>query len=119
MACLADAQQLHIDPACLSNEVLIASRLGSQIVRHAIRDVRIGKVNIHSTKQMMIHVKAVGVFVLGRDADVFIQVERAAPREVQTFAPLQSDQPVIDTFHRAAGGQPQHQLRFRAQPCRD
>ena len=68
--------------------------------------MRIGKVDIHPAKQVMIHVKAIGVFVLGRHADVFVQVERAAPREVQAFLLVFGDQPVIDAFHRAAGGHP-------------
>ena len=79
VARLADAQELHINPSCLSYELFVVVCLRAQIGRHAIRNVRIGKVDIHPAEQVMIHVIAVGVFVLGRYADVFVQVERTAP----------------------------------------
>jgi hypothetical protein len=58
--------------------MLVACCLRAEITRHTIRDVGVSKVNIYAAKQVMIHVIAVGVFVLGRDSDVFVQVKRAA-----------------------------------------
>ena len=104
MTRLADCQELHINPSLLPDELLIVFRFRTQIARHAIRDVRVGEVDIHPAEEVMIHVKAIGMLVLGGDADVFIQVERAAPREVQAFLLVLSHQSVIDAFHRKPGG---------------
>ena len=51
-----------------------------------------------------------------RQADVFVQVERAAEREIQLLLPVhrRTSMPV-HRLHRAARGQPQHQVRVGAQ----
>ena len=41
------------------------------------------------------------------------------PREVQAFALVLGDQPVIDALHRPTGGQPKHEVGFGAQPRLD
>jgi hypothetical protein len=57
MAGFADSQELHVNPSCLSNELLVPRSPRTQISRHAIRDMRVGKVDIHPAKKVMIHVK--------------------------------------------------------------
>src|SRR6516165_6267647 len=64
-------------PPCLSNQLLVPRSSRAQIGGHAVRDARVGKVNIHPTKQVMIHVKSIGMLVLGRHANVFVQVKRS------------------------------------------
>jgi hypothetical protein len=41
------SQELHVDPSCLSNHLLVPRGSRAEIGGHAIRDARVGKVNIH------------------------------------------------------------------------
>jgi hypothetical protein len=58
--------------------MLVPRGLRLQVGRNAIGDVGVSTINIHPAKQVMIHIIAVGVFVLAGNSDVLVQVKRPA-----------------------------------------
>ncbi len=100
-------------PPSVSNELLVMELPRAQICRHAVRHMGVGEVDIHPAKEVMIHVEAIGVFVVGGNADVFVEVETVAFRKIQAFLLVpESTSRFIDTLHRAAGGQSKDEIGF-------
>lgn len=64
----------------------------------------VGARDVDSAEQVHLHVVAVGVFIVRGHADVLVEIEGAATREIQ----VHRGEPVIDALHRAPGRQAQH-----------
>ena len=73
--------------------------------------MRIARVDVDLGKEVLVHVEPVAVRTAGREPHVFVEIERAAEGEIQVLFPMLADQLGINSLHRPAGGQPQHQER--------
>ena len=112
---LADAQELQVNAAEALDGGLVAAAFLVQVAREAIGQVGVPRINVHVAEQVVIHVVAVGVRVGGKQADILVEVERAAEREIKLLSLVHADEVAIDAFHRLAGRQPQNEMRVGAQ----
>ena len=104
----SDAEELQVNAAKAGNGRFVASTLGVEVVRLAIRQVRIARIDIHVPKQAFVHVTPIRVRIVRCQADVFVQVKGAAQREIQAFFPMHPHQHLVNQLHRAPGRQAQH-----------
>src|SRR5215510_3995003 len=75
----------------------------------------IAKINIYVSKKTFVHVVAVRMRIVGREAHVLVQVERMTKREVEPFCLMHSHQHAADGFHGPTRGEAEDQMRVRAQ----
>ena len=111
----ANPQQLQVNAAEALDSGFVAAAFLVQVARQPIGQVGVPRINVHVAEQMMIHVIPVGVRVGREQADIFIQVERAAQGEIKLLGLVHPHQVPIDAFHRLAGCQAQDQVRVGAQ----
>ena len=83
MAGLSDAEYLEVYAACFANEGFVVLSFGFVVPGHSVRDVGSGRVDICAIEEVPVHVRSVGVLVSGWQADIFVQVEGCALREVE------------------------------------
>ena len=115
VAGLPDAEELEVDAAKPGNGGFVTPALGVEVGRLAIRQVRIARIDVHVSEQVLVHVMPVRVRIARRQADVLVEVKGAAQGEIQSFFPLHPHQEPVNRLHRAPGRQAQHQVRIRAQ----
>ncbi len=112
---LADAEDLQVDsPTPLDGGFVTAAFL-VQVVREAVRQVGVPRVHIHVAEQVVIHVMPVRIRVGREQADILVQVERAAEREIELLHLVQANEVAIDAFHRLAGRQAEDEVRISAE----
>ncbi len=58
---------------------------------------------------------SVGARVFRRQANVFVEVEGGAKREIQPLLAMHLHEALINAFHGPAGGEAQHQMRISPQ----
>ena len=75
---LADAEDLQVDPAAPLDGRLVAAAFLVQVAREAIGQVGVPRVHVHVAEQVVIHVVPVRVRVGREQADILVQIERAA-----------------------------------------
>ena len=118
VAVRADAEQLHVYATAAADQFLIVLALCCKIACRAIRQVRVAPVNVDPAEKMPVHVVAVRMRILGQEADIFVEVKRAAKGEIEPLAPMQFGQMPVNLLHRSAGGQAKRERRLRLQtPC--
>ncbi len=116
MAVGADAQDLEINATGGDDAFLIVRAGGGDIRGIAIRDVDVRRRDVDVTEEILRHEAVIGLGMLPRNADVFVQVERgdAAPVEVHR------DELAVQQDGSAAGGEAQHGVGlFCKQPGND
>ena len=75
---LADAEDLQVDAAAPLNGGLIAAAFLVQVGRQAVGQIGVPRVHVHVAEQVVIHVVPVRVRVRREQADILVEVERAA-----------------------------------------
>src|ERR1035441_8885353 len=75
---------------------LVTAAFLIQIARQAVGQMGIPGVHVHMAEQVVVHVVAVGVRVGREQADILIEVERAAEGEVELLSLVQPDEVAID-----------------------
>ena len=112
MAVFADPEKLQVDASRLLDPPFITCHLFAEIGRHAVEQMGIGLHDVDLVEQASVHVAAIGVFVPCRYADIFVEVEGAAAREIHA----QGREPLVDRLHRASCRESQHQVGLRLHP---
>ena len=77
--------------------------------------MRVARINVHMMEQMVIHVVPVGIRIAGKQADVFVKVERAAQREIEFLLAMQAHELAINAFHGFSRGQSQDKVGIGTQ----
>jgi hypothetical protein len=111
----ADAQQLKVDPAETLDQPLVVAALGLQVAGHAVGQMGVPRVDVHMPKEMMLHVMTIGVGVRRKQADILIEVERAAEGEIQVLILVQPDEVTVDQLHGFSGGKSEDEVRVGPQ----
>src|SRR5438105_4074029 len=88
---------------------------GVEIVGDSIGQMGVPGIQVYVTEEMMLHVVTVRVWVRRWKANVFVQVECAAQREVQFLFFVQAHKFAIDAFHCLPGGKTQNKMWISAQ----
>ncbi len=60
---------------------------------------------------MLVHVIPVGIGVIRGQADVFIEIKRAALRKIKFLVAMHPRKVCVDGFHRPAGGETEDRIR--------
>ena len=94
---------------------LVAAAFLVEVGGQAVGQVGVPRVNVHVAEQVVIHVVPVRVRVGGEQADILVEVERAAEGEIELLGLVQADEVAIDAFHGLAGRQAEDELRVGAQ----
>jgi len=101
---------LEVNAAKPFDERFVFEALLREILREPVWQVRVPHVNVHMTEQVVIHVVAVRIRVGWKEADVFVEVEGAAQREVEVLVLVHSREVSIDALHRGAGCEAEHEM---------
>ena len=80
--------------------------------------MRVPRVHVHMAEQVSFHIVAIRIRVAREQPDVFVEVERAAQGKIQFLGLMQAHEVAINTFHRAAGGEAEDEMRIGAQIVR-
>ena len=115
----ADAEQLQVNAAEPLDGGFVAAAFLVQVAREAIGQVGVPRINVHVAEQVVIHVVPIRVRVGREQADILVEVERAAEREVELLGLMDADEVAIDAFHRLAGRQAENEIRVGAQLAGD
>ena len=107
----ANSEQLQIDSTKTLNQALVAATFLIQVGCQTVRQMRIPRLDVHMPEQMLIHVMTVGVWIGGKQADVFIQIKSAAKRKIELLFLVPADEMAINAFHGLASGQAQNEVR--------
>ena len=62
------------------------------------------------SKQVLIHVMPIGIWVRRKEADVLVQVESAAQGKIEFLLLMHADEVTIDSLHRVACSQAKDQV---------
>ena len=111
---LADAEELQINSAGALNRGFVAATFLVEVGREAVGQMRVARVNVHVPEKMFLHVMTVGVRIGRRQAYVFIEVERAAEREIEFLLAMHPHEMAINKFHRLARREAENEVRVRA-----
>jgi len=115
MARFADPEQLHVNAAEALNQSLILAAFGIEVFGETVGKMRVARVHVHVPKQMVIHVMAVGIGIGWKQTDVFVEVEGAAKGKIELLLLMKAHKIAIDTFHRFARSQAEHEVRIGTQ----
>src|SRR5258708_40304772 len=81
--------------------------------------MRVAWLDVHVAEQMLVHVMTVGVWVGGKQADVFIQIKSAAKRKIELLFLVLAHELAIDAFHGLARGQTHDEVWVGTQVVRN
>ena len=99
---LADAEELQINSARARNRGFVAATFLVEVGREAVGPMPVARVNVHVPEKMFLQVMTAGVRIGWRQADVFVEVERAAGREIKFLLAMHPHEMAINAFHRLA-----------------
>ena len=108
VAVAADAEDLQIDSAAVTDALLVISTMGGDIVDIAVRNVYVAWVDINVPKQLIVHEGMVGLRVIDRQPDVFVEIEGPYPTPVE----IHPDQLPVETQRRTASRQAEDGIGF-------
>ena len=92
-----DAQQLHIDPAELGEQLLVPrARAGDVIGPHFGPEQAIRR-EVDLVGQLATDERAIGVWVVGREPDVLVEQHGAGPGEAHATLPVFLDEQGVGT----------------------
>src|SRR5450755_1075856 len=106
MSVAADAENLQIDAAGALNVVFIGGAVFFVVAGDgAVGNMNVAGIDIHMGKEVLQHemVKAVGM--LGRNSEIFIEIEGERAGEIEAFLTMQAGEFAIDAESGASGGQ--------------
>ncbi|MPN15909.1 hypothetical protein SDC9_163245 [bioreactor metagenome] len=112
MSVVTDAEQLKVDASRIADRLLVAAPLGELVLRQSVRQVRVPDVDVDFAEQMTVHVITVGVRVIRRQPDVFIEIERVGLRKIHLFCPVHLRKLGINGLHRGSGRQSEFEKRL-------
>src|SRR5690606_38253210 len=101
---LADAQDLEVDAAGVTDLLFVLRRLPLDLVtRHvATREVDVLRRDVHAVEQVLLHVAPEAVDAVRLHGIVLVQVERHDLREVEPLFLMPANEFAIDLDRRAA-----------------
>lgn len=79
VAVAADAEDLHVDAARLADGIVVGAGGGGQVGGVAVGNVGGAGADVHMAEELLLHEAVVAAGVVGRDADVLIEVEADGP----------------------------------------
>src|SRR5262245_31810190 len=85
-----------------------------EVLRDSVRDVGARTVDVDLPEKIFLHELPVRLRVVGRQADVLVEVEGRDAAEIEPFVAMQSDQLLIESKWRAAGRESEHGGQFLA-----
>ena len=115
----ADAQQLQVDAAQLVDDTVVTGTLGGSVQIGAVRQVGLGRVDIHLAEQVLVHEIPVALGVLLGQAAVLIQIDSSDLGEIQIAFVVPVHQLGISAHRGAAGGKTQYTVRLHDDLCGD
>ena len=110
MAVLADPEELEVDASGVLDQPLIVRDLRAEVCGHAVGHMGIVAPDVGAIEQSLVHVMTIRLGVVRRYADIFVEVEAVAAREVHP----KGREPVIERLHHSTRGQTQHEMRLGA-----
>ena len=75
MSVETDAQHLQINAAVRRDEFFVIRAFNLQIVRHAVRQVRVAWINVHGVKKTPPHEAVIRTRIVCRQPDIFIEIK--------------------------------------------
>ena len=115
----ADAQQLQVDAAQLVDDTVVTGTLGGSVQIGAVRQVGLGRVDIHLAEQVLIHEIPVALGMLLGQAAVLVQIDGGHLRKIDVALVVPVHQLCIRAHGGAAGRQTQHAVGLHNDLCRN
>jgi hypothetical protein len=76
--------------------------------------VGVGQVDVDVPKEVLVHEVAVALVMIGREADILIEVESGDAAEIQVLLLVHAHEFPVKALRRAAGGEAEHGIGFFA-----
>ncbi len=116
VARLADAQDLEVDTARILDRllVLLAILVHALPGHRPVRDVDVGRVDVHVGEQVLPHESMVGVDAVRGHRVVLVEVERDDVLEAQPLLFVLPDELAVDADRRGARREAQHCVSSRS-----
>src|SRR6185312_13137593 len=107
VAVVTDAQYLQIDAAGFFDHLLVLDAMLLDLVLSplAVRDMTIGRIDVHLVEQLFLHEAVVALKGIVVDGIVFVEVESDNVPEAEPFVAVQPDQLGIQRLGRRASRQ--------------
>ena len=112
VAVVAQAQKLQVNAASEQNGSLVGIACGLSVGVGAIGHMRVLGAHVDLAEQVLLHEVVVALLVIGRQAAIFVQIERCNAREVDTLGFVALGDFGVEALRRGAGGQAQHAARL-------
>ena len=112
MTVTADAENLQVDPARFHDPLFIPVAERRIIAGRARRDVDVLRLDIHVLEKILLHEVAVTLWMIAGEANIFIEVERHHPREIELATLVHSHQLLVEPEWRRSRRHPQHGVGF-------
>jgi len=118
VAVSADAEQLDVDPATVTDLLLeLAAPLG-QIRTVGRREVDVVVRHVDAVEQVLAHEVAVALRMVGGQAEILVEVERPDPAEVDAVS-MRADHALVDLDRCRPGREPEHEIGFLGERAQD
>src|SRR5436190_24310625 len=102
MAVRADAEDLQIDPPALDDALLVPVTEGRIVAGRAGRDADVVRRDVDVPKKMLVHETVIALRVIPVQADVFVEIERGHPREIDLHTRVDTHELLIHPERRGA-----------------
>jgi hypothetical protein len=121
VARLPDPEQLEIDPARVSDRLLVVPAVALRLVARQVapRHVDVRRVKVHVIYEVIQHKPMIALEITRLHRDVLVEVEGDDAGEVEPLLPVQAGQLPVHADRGGAGGEPEHGARARRAPLPD
>jgi hypothetical protein len=120
VAAPADSQDLQVDPPGGSDGLLVGPAMCLQLRRGKVAPGQVDLVpgDVHVVEEVLPHVAVVALRVVGREAQVLVEVEGGDPGEVQSFLPVHPHERVVQAQGSGARGETEDEIGLPPQSAR-
>jgi hypothetical protein len=109
-----ESEDLKVDPSGRLDPVFVSLAGEGNIGSQSVREKDPIGVDVDAGEQPGLHIGVIGRGMIGAQADVFVEVERRDPAEIEALGAMDFDQTFVSFERGLAGGEPQDGVRFLA-----
>ncbi len=120
VAIAADAKDLQVDAASISNALLVGGAVLAIVpFDRAIGNMNVGGRDVHVRKKVLAHEVREALRMIGGKSQVFVEIEGGHAGKIEGLFPVQAGELLIHADGAAAGRQTEAKSRVAAHGARD
>jgi hypothetical protein len=114
VAVATEPEELDIDAAGVEDALFVATALGVKVGGRAVGHVGAFLVDVDMAEEIFPHEIPIGLVMGAGEADVFVEVKRSHPAEIEAFFAVEANKLLVETERSAASGEAEDGVGFFA-----